>query len=364
MKRRRVDVFNLAFLDCMSCGFGAVILFFMIINTGSVRGPKTNEATRLHGEVVRLEKIVEEGRRHLVVLKTDLEKVEAEGITAKSELDRELAALSGQREALVALEAETLAKKEDLAKKMADLRSAEEANARLEGGSLDEQKQGKDLRRVAGTGKRQYLTGLTIGGSRIFILVDTSASMLDDEIAKVLVLRNQSQKARLASPKWQRVVDSVDWITAQIPADSEFQIYGFGETAEPILPGTESQWIPASAPGKLDDAVKRLRARAPSGGTSLFHAMQALATMSPKPDNVYLLVDGLPTRGEKSPWLSTVSERGRLGHLARAVPELPPGVPLNILLFPMEGDPLASTAYWQLARRTGGAFLTPSKDWP
>jgi hypothetical protein len=30
----------------------------------------------------------------------------------------------------------------------------------------------------------------------------------------------------------------------------------------------------------------------------------------------------------------------------------------------MEGDPAASGAYWALARRTHGAFLMPSKDWP
>ena len=31
-KRRPIEVFSMSFLDCMSCGFGAVILFFMIIN--------------------------------------------------------------------------------------------------------------------------------------------------------------------------------------------------------------------------------------------------------------------------------------------------------------------------------------------
>ena len=31
-KRRPFEVFSMSFLDCMSCGFGAVILFFMIIN--------------------------------------------------------------------------------------------------------------------------------------------------------------------------------------------------------------------------------------------------------------------------------------------------------------------------------------------
>ena len=364
MARRPLNVFNLSFLDCMSCGFGAVILFYMIINTGSVRGPKSPAEAALYGEVSRLEQIAEEGRAHLVVLKTDLEKVDAEGVAAESELERELAALSGKRAALRALEAETLARKQSLAQKMADLRSAEEANARLEGGSLGKQQDGEDLRTIAGDGRRQYLTGIAVGGQRIMILVDTSASMLDEEISRVLVRRNQSKAERIASPKWQRVLDAVDWMSAQIPADSKFQIYGFAEKAEPVLPGTAGKWVDASAPGQLDDAIARLRSTAPTGGTSLFHAMRALGQMSPKPDNVFLIVDGLPTQGEKAPWRSTVNERTRLSHLARAIGQMPSGVPLNILLFPMEGDPSAATAYWQLARRSGGAFLAPSKDWP
>ena len=32
MARREFNVFNLSFLDVISCGFGAVILFFIIIN--------------------------------------------------------------------------------------------------------------------------------------------------------------------------------------------------------------------------------------------------------------------------------------------------------------------------------------------
>jgi hypothetical protein len=30
----------------------------------------------------------------------------------------------------------------------------------------------------------------------------------------------------------------------------------------------------------------------------------------------------------------------------------------------MEGDPMAAAAYWNLARTTGGSFISPSKDWP
>jgi hypothetical protein len=47
-----------------------------------------------------------------------------------------------------------------------------------------------------------------------------------------------------------------------------------------------------------------------------------------------------------------------------AVQELPEGVPVNIVLMPLEGDPSAAAAFWQLAQYTQGSFITPSKDWP
>ena len=43
-KRRELSIFNLSFLDIMSCGFGAVILIFVIINNASQElnaNPKT-----------------------------------------------------------------------------------------------------------------------------------------------------------------------------------------------------------------------------------------------------------------------------------------------------------------------------------
>jgi hypothetical protein len=48
----------------------------------------------------------------------------------------------------------------------------------------------------------------------------------------------------------------------------------------------------------------------------------------------------------------------------RAVNQLPRSIPVNVILFPMEGDPMAASLYWKLAEATAGAFLSPSKDWP
>ena len=48
----------------------------------------------------------------------------------------------------------------------------------------------------------------------------------------------------------------------------------------------------------------------------------------------------------------------------KAVRKLPRGVPVNILLYPLEGDYEAPILYWILAYRSGGSFISVSKDWP
>ena len=45
---------------------------------------------------------------------------------------------------------------------------------------------GRNLRSFAGDGDRQYLSGLKVGGKRIFLLVDASASMLAEDIVNAV----------------------------------------------------------------------------------------------------------------------------------------------------------------------------------
>jgi hypothetical protein len=51
-------------------------------------------------------------------------------------------------------------------------------------------------------------------------------------------------------------------------------------------------------------------------------------------------------------------------HFDDALDELPRGVPVNIVLFPMEGDPMAMSAFWKLAIASRGSLMTPSSAWP
>ena len=131
-----------------------------------------------------------------------------------------------------------------------------------------------------------------------------------------------------------------------------------------MIEGTEGRWLTANDSTELDEAVAKLKDTIPTGGTSLHAAFEAMSSLNPRPDNVYLLVDGLPTMGSIPPTRPGVTGRERLQHFQRAVREVPPGVPINVLLYPLEGDPYSSPAYWTLSLQTGGSMMAPSEDWP
>ena len=82
-KRRQTEVFSLSFLDCICCGFGAVILFYMIISaqSGVERIRRTED---LASQVRLLEEQVLEGTKNLVVLRNTLTKTTSETVSASS----------------------------------------------------------------------------------------------------------------------------------------------------------------------------------------------------------------------------------------------------------------------------------------
>ena len=59
-----------------------------------------------------------------------------------------------------------------------------------------------------------------------------------------------------------------------------------------------------------------------------------------------------------------VSGKQRRRLFNRAIDLLGRRIPVNVILFPMEGDPNAASAYWKLAVATRGSFLSPAEDWP
>ncbi len=183
--------------------------------------------------------------------------------------------MADRREAMVAQEGQTLATKEDLAKLRADVESREEEVKRLE--AKAKATEGTKARSFVGEGDRQYLTGLKIGGQHILLAIDTSASMLDDTIVNVIRRRNMSDDSKREAPKWRRAVRTVEWLAAQFPLDSQFQIYGFNEDSKAMAEGTDGQWIDVSNAKDLERSVSAVKTVVPAGGTSLLNLATAAA---------------------------------------------------------------------------------------
>ena len=152
----------------------------------------------------------------------------------------------------------------------------------------------------------------------------------------------------------------MDWLTTQIPPTSKFQIYTFNETASVLTEGTRGTWLEAGDVDALNTSVDRMRKVIPQKGTSLLNAFKAIGNMKPAPDNIFMLVDGLPTMGSEKPLRKRVSGSKRLKLFNEAIRKLPARIPVNIILYPMEGDPLAADcilAIWQ--KTPGDPFLLP-----
>lgn len=364
MARRKTEVFSMAFLDCITCAFGSVILVYTLINAkGGLRQMAQDQDTQ--AQIEMLEQQVLEGYQNLVVLRnsllqTDEERVRTEGMGA-----RVLTEAERLKQELADAEKETLSRREAIERLKADLKSLDEGRRRLEGASESRETTGTRVRGFTGTGDRQYLTGLKVGGERIALLVDVSASMLDETVVNVLRMRNMSDARKMMSDKWQRTLSTVEWLAAQLPPESEFQLIAFNTKPQYVVPGSEGKWLRVNDSNALGEAINNLRKIVPHDGTSLENVFVAMNALKPQPDNVILITDGLPTQAASPPLLKKVVDGDdRVGFFERAIAKYPKNVPLNVILMPMEGDPSAPSAYWLASRRTGGSFMSPSKDWP
>lgn len=363
MARRKTEVFSMSFLDCITCAFGSVVLVYALINAqGGLRQVATAQAAQ--ASVSQLENQVVEGYQQLVVLRNSLQQTDDERAHMEGLSPRVLADIERTKLQLADADKETVAKREAIEQLKADLKSLEEGERRLEGGTRSPGAPGTRLRGFEGEGERHYLTGLKVGGERILLLVDASGSMLDETVVNVLRMRNMSDARKRLSEKWQRTLSITEWLMAHVPEQSKFQIYAFNTRAWPLRKGSDGQWLQANDANALNESLGSLRQLVPSDGTSLENAFGAITALNPQPDRVILITDGLPTQGTSPPRGKTVDGDGRYKLFKEAMAKYPRSVPLNVVLLPMEGDPMAASAFWVAARRSGGAFMMPARDWP
>jgi F0F1-type ATP synthase membrane subunit b/b' len=358
-RKRSVDPISMSFLDVISCGFGAVILLFMMMNHAPQVLPPVTSATQAETDL--LDEDIRQGKDGLVKVRNTLSDVDQQLLEAQGLARRIQEEVDAKRDEIAQAEGTTLSEEDAVNKLKADVESLQ---AELERLRAARNATGNNARAFMGDGNRQYLTGMILGGSRILILVDVSGSMLDATIVNIIRRRNMSTADQLSSPKWQQVLRTVDWLTAQLPPPSQYQVYTFNNATRALLPGTEGQWLEVADESQMQSAVDALKKTVPAEGTNLEVLFESIRNMNPLPDNIFLITDGLPTLGSRGSNSGTISGRDRELLFERAVQKLPAGIPVNVIMAPLEGDPMAASWYWQLSLNTGGSFLMPSDDWP
>ena len=360
-RRRNLNPISLAFLDVMFCGFGAVILIFLILDHNST-ATTLEQNPDLAAEINLLREEVKVGELGLVQLRNTFSDVSFEVVTAEGLARQIQEQLETFLQELAALENSSVATEESIEQLRADVQSLEEELLRLQASAFEQE--GNSVRQFLGDGNRQYLSGLFLGGQRILVLIDSSASMLDSTLVNIIRTRNMSDDRKKQAPKWQRVVKTVDWISTQLPITSRYQIWEFNEDLGSVLGSSLDSWQEVADRDGLNDAIENVKEIVPANGTNMEQVFKAVANMSLRPDNIFLITDGLPTLSDSGSNGTLVTPSERLELYEDALGELPQGIPVNIVLLPLEGDPSAAAAFWQLAQYTQGSFITPSRDWP
>ncbi|MFB0990442.1 MAG: VWA domain-containing protein [Porticoccaceae bacterium] len=350
VKKRRNIAFSLSFLDIMACGFGAVTLLFLILRHNANEIPIADE--RLSSEISLLQQDIEQAEQDKVKALNSLEKIELTLVKTQGLSKRVITELAEKEKSI----------QED--PNNIDILRRQVKQLEDETSQIEEVEFGDKVREFVGDGNRQYLTGLTLGGERVLILIDGSASMLADTVVNTLRRRNMDDPQKQQSAKWQWSLRTLEWLLAQLPPSSRFQVYVFNNETRTMLAGTEGEWLDASDSLALERVMASAGKYVPSAGTSLSKAIGSISDFDSKPDNLFILTDGLPTLGDSAPKKYMVTGKQRRNHFEAAISKLPRGIPVNTILFPMEGDPEAAALFWQLALDTRGAFIAPSRDWP
>ena len=110
-----------------------------------------------------------------------------------------------------------------------------------------------------GSGDRQYLTGLKVGGERILVLVDVSASMMDESVVNVIRLRGAAHGGGQVAPY------RGDRRLAHVAASCEVEVPGLRLQHAGATAVSAGKWLAADDAAALNDVLRELRKRAAQG---------------------------------------------------------------------------------------------------
>lgn len=349
-KRNVIQPFSISFLDIISCGFGAVILLFVLtsgkkeeyrnnrlsdvkIDVGAI----THDINIEQKELKRLSEILKKNKNLIVQLNS-----------AREDLD--LTLLDKQNLLMLALS------------KRADI----EENLLLLLGKLEDLPKVEEPPPIPIVNpiKRQYLTDFKLNGDRVLILIEASGGMLDISIDQAIERLAHTDEEKIQAPKWQRILRATEWLITSLNRPTKYNILTFGRETNPLSAGMDNEWLDPWDRQTTTEVLSLLKKVVPQGESNLERAFFVAATMDPLPDIIILLTDGLPTMAESVPRGPLVDSSDRIRMFNAAKRQVPAGIPINIIMYPWDQDPQAAALFWILACATRGSFICPSKDWP
>ncbi len=352
--RRRPPGFNLAFLDIMACGLGAIILIFMLVKYHSAEpdvesralqsalanAQNENDATEISNRALaaEIEKLKTQLRQQATrAAQTDDKRVAA--ATEMIDLTKQIARLQQQK-----------AQQQSAAENIAALKK-------------------KPPRKT----HEEHLLGLRVEGKRILILLDNSASMADERLVDIIKIKVADAATKKSAPKWRRAIAVAHWIIERIPDDSEYMIIHYNDSVK-FLSG--KKWLRGDDATARADALQKLDALYPRNATNLHAALESAQTAAPRATDIYVITDSLPTEGRdrlsalrkfKACGIgkkNTVSGACRRELFYAAVRGFGNDAKVNTVLLPIEGDPDAAYAYWLWSASTTGMMISPAGSWP
>lgn len=350
LRRRSSDGFNMSFIDVMACGLGAVILIFILLDFYAARIDPSDELARLEAELSAASAAEQEIDDVISSIINEIQLTQTEQQLSERAQQEQLQ----QQQILLQAVSEQIAAIAELQNELSALAQIETPDSTIE---------------LAGTGEENYITGMVVEGRQIGILLDRSASMMDENLLAILRSLALTPAQRQQRPKWQRTARTAKWLLARVPEAANVTVVSFSETADVLGPNNVNAARDSSA---MQALVRDIDNVTPDGGTNLLVGVQTLLAANPNITDVYLITDGLPTLGEgQSLRCRTVATRSRtISSECRqqltvaTISRITQRFRMNVILLPLEGDPYAPSMYWEWTNATQGRLLVPAEGWP
>lgn len=351
-KNRQID-FSLSFLDIMACGLGAVIIIFVLLKDKSIDNNDDTEFEKLL-EIVESKELKKkdlEIERNLVYKNIDDDKKTISALTLeRKKIDNQIIFFDKEikmnKDNINQLQ--QIIKKKPLNKKVDVVKNEKNYEA-------------------------NYIVGLNVQGKKIVILLDSSASMTDEKLIDIIKRKNSDDKEKLIGPKWQRANKIAKWIISRSPEQSTISLVKFNEEAKYI----HKKVFLKKNKKDVNSVIRGVDKIIPSGSTNLYSGLKLASNINPT--NIYLITDGLPTKGDPSfvsfnPLSKCNSIIGKSKNISGECRKILfrktintvdlNKAEVNIILLPLEGDPEASPEFWNWSSQTNGMLISPARNWP